>query len=144
MTPQNEQHFEGKVAQKGIVIRDDTVLLVRDPRMQYVVWELPGGRMNVGEEPRAALARELLEELGCEFLVHEVVHIEQFKQGSEQLNALLVAYRATMLHSDAPFQVDAGEIEEIRWVGRDELATLEIFPEHKRAIDVFYQQQSNM
>ncbi len=36
---------------------------MRDPRESDTnhIWELPGGRMNIGEEPKAALARELKE-----------------------------------------------------------------------------------
>ena len=41
-----EQHFLGKVAQKVIIIRDNQVLLVRDPRQKSEIWELPGGRLN--------------------------------------------------------------------------------------------------
>lgn len=37
---------------KGVVVRDGKVLLLRNERKE---WELPGGRIEVGETPRSAL-----------------------------------------------------------------------------------------
>ena len=62
MSESIEVHFEGKIAQKAIICNENKVLLVRDPRMDSVIWELPGGRMNIDEEPRDAVAREIQEE----------------------------------------------------------------------------------
>lgn len=50
-----------KTSVKGIIERDGKILLVKDPKG---VWELPGGRIEHGEEPQQSLARELNEELG--------------------------------------------------------------------------------
>ncbi|MEF8793424.1 NUDIX domain-containing protein [Thiohalorhabdus sp.] len=50
----------------GLIHRDGYYLLAsRDPdRRGGGVWELPGGKLEAGEGARAALARELAEELG--------------------------------------------------------------------------------
>ncbi len=48
------------------VLRDGRVLASRrtEPPRLAGLWEFPGGKVEPGEEPAPALARELLEELG--------------------------------------------------------------------------------
>lgn len=62
------QRFE--VSLKAFVVRDGRALFVREA--DTGLWELPGGRIDVGEEwelHSAILARELREELGSNFHV---------------------------------------------------------------------------
>lgn len=57
-----EHHVVG-----GVLIRHRTVLLGRRSRHRRWypgVWDLPGGHIEPGESPEAALVRELHEELG--------------------------------------------------------------------------------
>lgn len=48
---------------KGVLLIDGKVLLVRNSRNE---WELPGGRLEIGEMPEQALAREYEEELSIQ------------------------------------------------------------------------------
>jgi mutator protein MutT len=48
---------------KGIVVRRDAVVLVRNRRDE---WELPGGKLELGETPERCVAREIDEELGLD------------------------------------------------------------------------------
>ena len=62
------QSFE--VSLKAFIVRGQTALFVREADSGY--WELPGGRIDVGEEWEAhakVLAREMREELGPAFAV---------------------------------------------------------------------------
>jgi hypothetical protein len=49
------------VSVKGVVIRDGRVLLLRNERDE---WELPGGKLELGEDPASCVAREITEEAG--------------------------------------------------------------------------------
>ncbi len=63
------QTFE--VSLKAAIFRDGRLLLLQEADTGY--WELPGGRIDVGEEwlaHDAVLAREIGEELGPAFRVH--------------------------------------------------------------------------
>jgi 8-oxo-dGTP pyrophosphatase MutT (NUDIX family) len=56
---------------QGVVTGEAGVLLVL--RRELRGWELPGGRVEPGEDERAALARELREEAGLEVAVEDLV-----------------------------------------------------------------------
>ncbi len=56
------------VAAVALIDRDGRVLLARRPegRQMAGLWEFPGGKVEPGETPEAALIRELHEELGID------------------------------------------------------------------------------
>jgi 8-oxo-dGTP diphosphatase len=138
MKEETETHFDGKIAQKAIIEHKGEVLILRDPREADEIWEIPGGRLNEGEDPRLGLQREVFEELGVECEVHEVIHLEQFFQRSEGKNALVIVYRATLKEPMPHFTLENKEVAEIRWIAKDELNTVQLFPEYKRALDTYF------
>ena len=59
MTQPGSRTASRPVSLKGIVVRDERVLLLKNERDE---WELPGGRIEPGETPEECLAREIADE----------------------------------------------------------------------------------
>jgi len=140
---ETEIHFDGKVAQKAVIVRDGKVLVIRDPREEKIIWEIPGGRMNEGEDPRAGLAREIKEELGINCIIGSIIHLTQYFHQSEGRNALMIAYEAT-IPENAVLSFADGEICEARWITKDDMADLEFFIEYKDTLAIYFKTQTHL
>lgn len=58
------------VSVKGVLFVGGDVVLLKNERDE---WELPGGRLEAGEEPGSCLAREISEELGIDAVVEDLL-----------------------------------------------------------------------
>ena len=77
-------------------------------------WELPGGKVEPGESPDAALVREIHEELGCR------VELTGWLPGEVRIgdrHVLTVALAVLPLGADP----DPREHDELRWLSASEL-----------------------
>ena len=75
----------------AVIERDGLILIgQRKPRGRHALkWEFPGGKVEPGEEPRAALARELREELGIEARIGHEIERYDFSYAVGQLTRLM-------------------------------------------------------
>src|SRR5437763_4591711 len=57
----------------GFIVQNGKVLICQRTKHQPMAlkWEFPGGKVEEGEQPRAALERELEEELGIHAIIGE-------------------------------------------------------------------------
>ena len=64
----------------GVVTHAGKILIGQRKRNDWhgLKWEFPGGKIEVGEEPAMALARELKEELGIDASIGELMQRYQF------------------------------------------------------------------
>ena len=104
----------------AVIERSDRRLLIGQRRRSDtspLKWEFPGGKVERGETPEAALARELKEELGATLEkcspIGSVVH--KYAETPEQLEILFFA--AAILES----QLTPRPFEKVAWVLPKEL-----------------------
>lgn len=86
-----------------------------DDKHQGGLWEFPGGKIEQGESPEVALARELKEEVGIQ--VHLVEPLIQIPYHYPDKSVFLDVYRVTDFSGDAWGK----EGQEVRWVPTSEL-----------------------
>jgi ADP-ribose pyrophosphatase YjhB (NUDIX family) len=120
----------------------DRLLLIR--RTDNGLWALPGGAQEIGEYIAETASRETREEAGVEVEVVDDVgiytnpnHVVEFSDG-EVRQQFSICFRARYL-SGTPATSD--ESSDARWVGRDELDSLDIHPSMRLRIDHGYAQR---
>ncbi|CCH28169.1 NUDIX domain-containing protein [Actinosynnema sp. NPDC047251] len=107
-----------KVVVAAAIVRDGLLLAQRRGHPERLAggWELPGGRVEPGEDDRAAVARECVEELGAEVVAGEQIGPDIPLRADH----LLRVYRAELVAGE-PRALDHPEV---RWIGSDELDNL--------------------
>jgi 8-oxo-dGTP diphosphatase len=108
----------------ALIERDGRLLLAQRPPNKHLPlkWEFPGGKVESGEEPSAAVAREIKEELGCEIVIRRA------------LPGFLHDYKTVVIEM-LPFvcqlapqstEPSANEHVALAWVKPDELARYDL------------------
>ena len=136
----SETHFVGKVSLRAIIVHDEKILLDRDVR-DPDIWEIPGGRLNIGESLEEGLKREMFEELGIRIHVGRLVYSEQFQQASDGSASLMLAYEASLEDPEATLVLDPNEVAETIWIEVKGFETRRLYENCFRTLKVYAAQQ---
>jgi len=114
----------------GVIRRDDGQLLITQRMADDTLggyWEFPGGKVDPGEELKAALKRELQEEIGIESEIGEEIH--RIVHAYPDRDVRLYFFEVRII-SGEPQKL---EVADLRWITTDELMNYQ-FPEADRPL----------
>lgn len=132
-----EEHFVGKVACKGVLVSPGGKVVVCRNAHDTDLWDLPGGVLNAGETPQEGLAREIREEIGVVPAIGEPLWAGTFIKRKTGAQVVAIAFEGT-LEEGASFSFDDGEIAEVRWIGKEHLGEVTLFPEYHQILEKFF------
>lgn len=122
-----------RVAAYAVVTDDEgRILLARWVEGRRVAWTMPGGGLEPGEAPEAAVRRELREETGYSVKVGELLGIhsrvipasQRVTESDQPLHTLRIVYRATVTGGKLRFETD-GSTDMAEWYTPAQVAALQ-------------------
>lgn len=126
-----------RIAAALLIDPQGRTLLVRKRGTQAFMQ--PGGKIDAGESPQAALVRELHEELGLRLDPAQAVYLGQFSAPAANEPGFEV--QAELFRVDSAEDVaPAAEIEEVVWLATDQATDLELAPLTRDLILPLYRQ----
>lgn len=94
------------ISAKGIVFDEGKVWLRKNERNE---WELPGGKVDEGEQPAETVVRELKEELGFDVQVEKIVQAWMYTinvSQDESRGVLVLSFLCTLLGKPGAFEFE--------------------------------------
>jgi 8-oxo-dGTP pyrophosphatase MutT (NUDIX family) len=136
-----------RVAAYALLTRGDDVLLTRMSARTRIPgrWTLPGGGIDHGEDPRAALEREVYEETGLHVRPGAVadVHSSHFTGPRadglvEDYHGIHLIFRAAVLPESERVEPHVTELDgstdQVAWVDRTEALALDLLSAARHAL----------
>jgi 8-oxo-dGTP diphosphatase len=88
-----------RVAVKALIVHDKKMLVVKraeDDVQKPGIWELPGGRLELGEDPILGIIREIREETGLYIKPSVPMSVRHFVRDDKQVVTMLVFFCRVM------------------------------------------------
>ncbi|SDR93736.1 ADP-ribose pyrophosphatase YjhB, NUDIX family [Pseudomonas cedrina] len=126
-----------RIAAAVLIGSDGQTLLVRKRGTQAFMQ--PGGKIDAGEQPAEALARELHEELNLRIAPGDARYLGRFSAPAANEPGFTVQAELFLVRIDGPV-TPAAEIEEVRWIDPTGDGGLLLAPLTRDLILPFYRQ----
>lgn len=120
-----------KLVVAGLVVRDGIVLITqrRADQALPLQWEFPGGKVEPGEAPTAALVRELREEIGVTVEVGRIWDV--LFHAYEAFDLVMLVYACRLVEGEP----GAVEVADLAWAKPGELPRWDILPADRPLVD---------
>ncbi|HZG86697.1 NUDIX domain-containing protein [Paenibacillus sp.] len=122
---------------KAIIVDNNRLLLTKNQDKQGYFYLFPGGGQEKGEELKAAVARECMEELGCKVWVGDIVFIREyigknheFSEWDFDVHQVEFYFECGLAEPNVTFNGSNPDDDQVdvEWVEFDRLSDIRIYP----------------
>jgi ADP-ribose pyrophosphatase YjhB (NUDIX family) len=85
-------------------------------------WEIPGGAVEAGEDPRSCAVREVREELGIEIGLGRMLVIDHKSEFMPRGDSTMIVYDGGVLTNPSSIRLESSELRSFRFMAEEELA----------------------
>jgi 8-oxo-dGTP diphosphatase len=124
---------ERKLVVAGLIVGEGGQILITQRRADQALplqWEFPGGKVEPGESPVAALVRELREEIGVAVEVGPIWEV--LFHAYPTFDLVMLVYVCRIVDGETPRAV---EVADLRWVFAHELPAWDILLADRPLVD---------
>jgi ADP-ribose pyrophosphatase YjhB (NUDIX family) len=122
---QRRKNQRDEVSAGGLVVELETmraVIIGRRNNRGRLLWSLPKGHLEEGETPHDAAIREVLEETGLSGEIHGDLGVIDFWFQQDKVTIHKTVHHFLILAKSGDLIGQEGEVDEIAWVGLDQIA----------------------
>ena len=112
------EHQEFRASQKALIFKDEKVLILECKKYPGE-WDLPGGRINSGEDAEKSFKREMEEEICIsEFVVKGIASVNFIYKTKKNIPTCVILY---IINVDNNKIALGNEHSAMKWISEDEL-----------------------
>ena len=118
-----------KVRVAVVMLRGETILLIRHRRDARLYWVLPGGGLETGEPLVAAAAREVREETGLDVQIRRLLYVAEVISPAGAQHVLNLIFLADQTEDDPRIRPSRQwQVEEPHFLPLDDLPSIYLYP----------------
>ena len=128
-----------KIVVTGFLQKNKKVLLVKRKKEEKFLpeyFEMPGGKVDFGEDPEESLKREFKEEVGLDIKIKKSYRTFAYESEDNTRHTVEIVYKISLQDENEKVDIVLGKDHtEYVWVGKDELGSYLISEEMKYSIE---------
>lgn len=130
-----------RISAYGIITQNDRILLCRlSPIVEDYAgrWSLPGGGLDFGEDPKAAVVREVFEETGLKATVGNLLDVNAtvIEFSDKHVHAVRIIYQVTVESGEIIVE-KGGSTDAVAWFSREETTKLPLVSLSIRGLELW-------
>jgi len=117
------KNFKKIIVVGGLIYKKSQMLACRRSvhKDQSGLWEIPGGKVEMGESYTEALKRELKEELNLDVVVQNHIATSDVQIPKKSLRIVMYVYSCSIINREDDRSIVSTDHDDLKWIHPDEI-----------------------